>query len=271
MGAPNVLSRNGWSKDSLAVGDQVFVRAHPMINGRKYGKLSSVERSDGRAVVQRDEGQEIEQASTNSLDGVWAADRALFRQFQGGFDGFFNTYLRLTEKGQQAKDSYDPLSSENPEASCVGRPTPAALVSTWIYLMEIDMSQADEIITFRSEWFDEERTIYMDGRSHPDASQTLVTGHSIGRWDDDTLIVDTANFDNHRSPYQVGVPSGSQKHVVEKYRLSDDGTQIHMEFMLEDPEYLAEPLIHARDLNYSPHLEMFFGGCDPEITKRFLN
>jgi hypothetical protein len=111
----------------------------------------------------------------------------------------------------------------------------------------------------------------MDGRPHPDSSETFVTGHSIGRWEGDTLVVDTANFDDHRSPYQVGVPSGPQKHVVEKYRLHDDGTRIAMEFMLEDPEYLAEPLVHARDLIYSSHLEMFFGGCDPEITKRFLN
>ncbi len=35
--------------------------------------------------------------------------------------------------------------------------------------MEIDMSQQDEAIVFRSEWFDEMRTIYMDGRGHPDS------------------------------------------------------------------------------------------------------
>ena len=60
-------------------------------------------------------------------------------------------------------------------------------------------------IIFRSEWFDEKRTIYMDGRKHPDNAETFVTGHSIGRWEDDTLVVDTRNFDDHRSPYQVGV------------------------------------------------------------------
>ena len=75
----------------------------------------------------------------------------------------------------------------------------------------------DDIIYIRSEYFDEERTVYMDGRSHPDSSQRFDRGHSIGRWEGDTLVVDTANFADHRSPYQIGVPSGAQKHVVERY------------------------------------------------------
>jgi hypothetical protein len=82
--------------------------------------------------------------------------------------------------------------------------------------------------------------------------------------------VDTRNFTDHRSPYQIGIPSGGQKHVVERYTLTEDGTRIEMEFMLEDPEYLAEPMVHSRPLIYMPHLNMFPGECDPEATRRFL-
>jgi len=56
----------------------------------------------------------------------------------------------------------------------------------------------------------------VDGRSHPDPAETYATGHSMSHWEDGTLVVDTRNLDDHRSPYQIGVPSGSQKHVVEK-------------------------------------------------------
>ncbi len=89
--------------------------------------------------------------------------------------------------------AFDPLSSENPESTCVGRPTPAALVSTGLYLMEIDLSRQDDAIIFQSEWFDEVRTIHMDGRGHPDPGERFVTGHSIGHWEGNTLVVDTAN------------------------------------------------------------------------------
>ena len=136
--------------------------------------------------------------------------------------------------------------------------------------MEIDLTQQEEIIVFRSERFSEVRTIYMDGRGHPDLSERFATGHSIGRWEGETLVVDTANFEDHRSPYQIGVPSGGQKHIVERYRLTEDGTHIDLEFDLEDPEYLVEPMSHGRQLIHSPHLEMFLAECDPEAASRFL-
>jgi len=59
--------------------------------------------------------------------------------------------------------------------------------------------------------------------------------------------------------------------VVEKYRLTEDGTRIEMEFMLEDPEYIAEPMTHGRELMYSPHLRMYQFNCDLEATSRFIN
>ena len=67
--------------------------------------------------------------------------------------------------------------------------------------------------------------------------------------------MDTTLFADHRSPYQTGVPSGAQKHVVERYRLIENGTRMIAEFMLEDPEFLAEPLTNAREKIYSPQME----------------
>ena len=110
----------------------------------------------------------------------------------------------------------------------------------------------------------------MDGRKHPDNSERFASGHSIGRWDEDTLVVDTRNFTDHRSPYQIGVPSGAQKHVVERFRLIENGERIAVEFTLEDPEYISAPLNHARELIYSAHLELSPFDCDPEATRRFL-
>ena len=70
--------------------------------------------------------------------------------------------------------------------------------------------------------------------------------------------------------YMIGVPSGGQKHVVERYRLTESGTHIDLEFVLEDPEYLAAPMSHRRQLIHSPHLEMLRVECDPEAASRFL-
>ena len=270
MGGVNVLSRRGWRANSLAEGDQVTVRAHPMQDGRPYGIMESIEKEGGLILEEAVETPEIA-ATTTNLQGTWKADRSATMSFPGGFDGFFLAQLKLTQKGEFAKAQYNPLSDENPESTCIGRPTPAALVSTSLYLMSIEINEEEQMIVFQSEWFGERRTIYMDGRRHPEDSERFVTGHSIGWWEEDTLVVDTTNFTDHRSPYQIGVPSGKQKHVVEKYRLTEDGTRIEMEFMLEDPEYIAEPMTHSRELMYSPHLRMYQFNCDLEATSRFIN
>lgn len=271
----NALARQGgWRSDSLKPGDDVFVRLNPAENGRPYGKISSIQRLDGSPVAVPP-GEIQNNAKAKSLEGSWIADRnRLGPSYPGGFDGFFREQLVLTQAGKNASEDYDPLSPENPESTCVGRPTPSAFVSTSGYLYQFDLSGSEsgseEKIVIHSEWFNEQRTVYMDGREHPDPSETFAAGHSIGYWDEDTLVVDTHNFDDHRSPYQIGVPSGAQKHVIEKYRLIEDGAAMYAEFTLEDPEYLAEPLFHSRVLLFSPQLEMLIASCDIESTSRFL-
>lgn len=269
MGPVNVISRRGWRRDTLQPGDRVSVRAHAALSGRTYGIIDSIDK-DGGLQLAAAAGAAPAPATTTTLEGRWIADRSVTMSYPGGFDGFFNALLTLNDAGRAAKAAYDPLSDENPEASCVGRPTPAALVSTSLYLMEIDIREEEQTVVLRSEYFDEVRTVYMDGREHPDPSERFVTGHSIGWWEGDTLVVDTRNFEDHRSPYQVGVPSGGQKHVVERYGLNEDGVHIDLEFTLDDPEFMAEPMVHSRQLNYSPHMQMFPGECDPEATSRFV-
>jgi len=209
-------------------------------------------------------------ASTTTVTGKWRADRSKLVSYPGGFDGFFHAQLKLTERGLAAQAQYDPLSADNPESTCIGRPTPSAFVSSGGYLLDFQLNENEEILVIRSEYFDEERTIYLDGRAHPDGSERFKTGHSIGRWEGNTLVIDTANFTDHRSPYQIGVPSGPQKHVVERYRLIENGTRMAAEFMLEDPEYIAEPFTHNRELIFSPHEQMYSHNCDAEAAGRFV-
>ena len=269
MGAVSINTRRGWRKDTLQPGDEVTVRAHVSMDGRPYGIVESIDKEGGLGLVPASGAPQVP-ATTTTLSGNWIADRSATMSYPGGFDGFFNAMLKLNEQGRAAKAAYDPLSNENPEATCVGRPTPSAIISTSLYLMQIDIQEEQEIVVIRSERNDEVRTVHMDGRGHPDPSERFITGHSIGKWEGDTLVVDTRNFANHRSPYQNGVPSGGQKHVVERYRLSDDGKNIELEFTLEDPEYLADAMTHSRPLLYSPHLQMFSGKCDLESTSRFI-
>jgi hypothetical protein len=264
----NLRARGGWTPDSLASGDRVLVRGNPSEDGRPYAILVSIDK-EGVELPMNTEAAGVA-AGTSTLEGIWRADSSKLISYPGGFDGFFIAQLNLTEKGRAAEAQFGALSAENPDSTCIGRPTPAALVSTAFYPLEIEINEDEEVIVLRSELFDEERTVHMDGRGHPENGERTVQGHSIGSWESDVLVVDTRNFADHRSPYQTGVPSGAQKHVVERYQLTEDGTRVVASFMLEDPEYIAEPMTHTRELIYSPHMEMLRFDCDAEATRRFV-
>lgn len=278
MGSTITTTRMGWTRDSLVAGDRVTVSARPARNGRPYGMLNSIEKAGGVALPTAFDGDTAEPrlaepeggASTDSLEGVWMARNSELVRYPGGFDGFFRAQLVLTDEGVAAQAAYDEFSDQNPEASCIGRPPPAMIISSNLFPMQFELNEAEEIIMIRGQFWDEERTVYMDGRRHPDIDERFPSGHSIGRWEGDTLVVDTANFTDHRSPYQIGVPSGGQKHLVERYSLIDEGSRIAVEFVLEDPQYIAEPLTHSRELVYSPHIEMTPFDCDPEAARRFV-
>ena len=279
MGSTMIATRRGWTRESLSIGDRATVRVHAARNGRPYGLLDSIEKEGGvslrarfgvSSAAPRLADPEVT-ARTSTMEGTWMADGSKLVSYPGGgVYGFFTAQLSLTEKGEAAAAAYDELSEQNPGSRCIGVPTPTIIVITNLYLLEIQINEDEETIVIRSEFWDEERTVYMDGRGHPEGGERILAGHSIGRWDEDTLVVDTTNFTDHRSPYQNGVPSGAQKHVVERYRLNEEGTRIVVEFVLEDPEYIAEPLAHTRELIYSPHLEISRYDCDPEAARRFL-
>jgi hypothetical protein len=271
MGSALSMSRRGWTGDTLSLGDHVAVGVRPARNGRPYGLLTSLEKEGVFISYERLPPPDV-QLSATSIEGIWMVDReSLGPDYPGGLDQLMERELTLTEKGLTAFAAFDQDSLDNPELSCITKPTPGGLIYTDMYPMEIEFIEDEEIIMIRVQYFDQERTVYMDGREHPPVDERTHEGHSTGRWDGDVLVVDTANFSDDRSPYQNGIPSGAQKHVVERYRLREGGTRMMLEFTLEDPEYIVGTMTHTRDLLYSPHVEMTPFDCDLEATRRYLS
>jgi hypothetical protein len=61
------------------------------------------------------------------------------------------------------------------------------------------------------------RVIYTDGRAHPRNPELTYTGHSVGRWEGDTLIVDTIGFNEGSWIEAEGLPHTDQLHLVERF------------------------------------------------------
>jgi hypothetical protein len=93
------------------------------------------------------------------------------------------------------------------------------------------------------------RVIYMDGRKHPEDLIPTWTGHSIGRFEGDTLIVDAVGFNDKWWFDRRGTPHTEQLHIIERYTRLNYG-QIRNNATIEDPGAFSRPV----DLSFTARL-----------------
>jgi hypothetical protein len=84
------------------------------------------------------------------------------------------------------------------------------------------------------------RYIYTDGQGHPEGYPTTFMGHSIGRWEGDTLVVDTISLDGDTWLDGIGTPHSDALHVEERLRRVAPDT-LDIEFRFEDPKAYTRP------------------------------
>ncbi len=133
-----------------------------------------------------------------------------------------------------------------------------------------DVVVTERHIAIEIEWMNVRRVIYLDGREHADGGERTNQGHSVGRWEGETLVVDTRNFSDNGAGNAFEIPSGALKHVVERFSLSADRKRIEYEYLLEDPDFLTEPVRGEGIWDDRRDLEALPNQCDPEIARRFL-
>ncbi|HET7923719.1 MAG TPA: hypothetical protein VFL30_02415, partial [Rhodanobacteraceae bacterium] len=115
-----------------------------------------------------------------------------------------------------------------------------------------------------------DRIVHM-GAQHPANVQPSVHGHSIGRWDGQTLVIDTIGFEPNLSGVALNIPSSAGKHTVERLTLTDDRLRLRYEVTIEDPTYLSAPATLTQQWDHRPDLEFSqdTGACDPDVANRY--
>jgi len=263
-----LLAPRGLRRDSAKPGDIVTLIANPhrdprrrlmngllvtLADGQRIA-LHSVTPLDLAELTNLDTA--VEQAAAD-ISGVWLPRNMAYMQL------FQREDWKLTEKGAAMLRSFD--GTQIPQANCVAVPPPRLTLWPVIHVIEV----ADEVVIIRSDWMGAERAVDIGG-SHPAVAEPSILGHSIGRWEDGTLVVDTTQFAEAAAGITLGLGSGVRKHLLERYTLDKERNQLHYEFVLEDPEYLVEPLTGSAYLTYRPDLEPSGVPCDPDISGRFL-
>jgi len=264
-GSTTAMKKRGWNPQTFVPGDAVIVEAHPGKDpGRNMALIYSVEKAGvtrrGRGVVEESlTGIEASQAEADGLPGTWVV-------LQTVMVGYFSEPFSwpLTDRGAAALESYDD-STMNPQIHCMTRTAPWFMIFPSVQRIEVGATS----VSIHSEYDSIQRTIHLDVASHEGAAVTNQ-GHSIGRWEGEALVVDTTHFAEHRSGAARGIPSGSQKHLVERFELDPDRTSMTYRFVLEDPEHLSEPVTGEVRSMYRPDVEFAPVACDLDNARRFI-
>ena len=113
----------------------------------------------------------------------------------------------------------------------------------------------------------QQRIVDMESAEHPADVGPAYLGHSIGRWEDDVLVIDTVS----QVPHMAGsfaVPSSATTRLIERLELTDDRRQLEYTFTIEDSAYFTEPISYTAHWNHRPDLELSTVRCDPDNAER---
>lgn len=140
-------------------------------------------------------------------------------------------------------------------AYCQPSSLPAAML-----VLEFKMIQASRQIVVLPGNGDPARQIYTDGRSLPKDPEPSWMGSSVGRWQGETLVVDTTGFKESAWLDGFGHPRSETMHITERYHRRDFG-HMDLELTFDDPKYYSRPFGFKTTLTLLPDTDVLEYVC----------
>src|SRR6266852_1058062 len=111
------------------------------------------------------------------------------------------------------------------------------------------------------------RQIYMDGRKLPDDPNPTWLGYSVGHWDGDTLVVESAGFNDKVWIDSAGHPTSESLHIQERFRRRDFG-HMDLQITIDDPKMYTKPFTFKVTQLLLPDSDIFEYFCDENEKDR---
>jgi hypothetical protein len=167
------------------------------------------------------------------LSGVWSPDTLSYLTYLGA-DGTpipMRPWANAVFLHRQATKG-----KEDPDANCTlpGVPRIDSVPNPFKIL------QSPEEVVILYEAFTTFRQVFMDGRGLPEDPQPAWNGYSVGKWDGDSLVIDTAGFNDLTWLDNAGTPHSDALHVTERYRRRDIG-HLDIQITVDDPKTFLHP------------------------------
>ena len=257
--AVNGLRRAGAPLELFEVGSKVKVAGWPSTKaaGRLFGTnilsaggqelilFRALPRWGGGAIG-------LERQTLAASGGSAGSARTIFRTWGSAYarpgipddpdaspGSLFRVPLPLTDAARQAQASFDAV-KYNMSLACAPKNMPYVMVVPG----PTDFVDRGDSILFRSEEFDVVRIIHMNSRENPSAQPKTRLGYSVGRWEGDTLVVETGSVG---AEYLMpGVPHGPSALFVERFTPSADGSRLNYSIVMTDPYSLTQPVEQKR-------------------------
>ena len=305
MRAATLIRRSGWSTDMFKVGAHVKIEGNPhrddpeacYIENFTLDNEITMNRNDQLLSVApvdtSDRPLRLEDGQLN-LNGDWAVEQLVLTVPPTGGNGSMipksmspdfaagritiedvratqppRAQTVYTDAGRAAADAFDNRSPEdNPWFAC----KPTSFIRDWTADWPINQFRqyttdtGEKVIDITYGLYNFERRIHIGMTEHPDNIEPSYSGHSIGNWEGDTLVVDTIGFSaGVRSP---PTRSSEQMHIVERFTLDTGAMGLKREYSVTDPVYLAAPY-ESYDVMYLSDVPFQAQTCQ-EMTPEFV-
>jgi hypothetical protein len=161
-------------------------------------------------------------------------------------------------------------SKDNPDAHCMPlgimqnttHPFPKKIIQTPSQLIVIYEGSATTV-----------REIYLDGRTPDPDAEPWYQGYSVGRWEGDTLVVDTSNFidDDHWTTWLDvrGSPLTRQGRITERFRRPNFGS-LQIEVTIDDPKAYTKPFTATINNRLQPDTQLIEFVCLDKSAQHYV-
>jgi hypothetical protein len=275
MRAATMLRRSGWTEEMFSPGTHISIQGSPsrkeengcyaasmtLDEGEEIQRYAQIEENMGLAGTARP--ARLANGQPN-ISGDWAAPQrpppgAPMGEGSGMSPPGWGGGQALTAAGEEALAILD-----NPEEDRRLTCRPRDFFQDWTFDQHPNrIIQEDDKITLRYGFMDTIRTIHLNMDTHPDGLEPGFTGHSIGKWEGDELVVDTIGFT--MSGYRGAIHS-EEFHTVERFALEEGGQALKRSYVAEDPLFYAEPRT-GEDIVYPSDYPWELYACDDRTVE----
>jgi hypothetical protein len=261
------LSRNGITPKMLKPGTEVRIDGSQSRNDIHKCFFNNVYFPDGRTLNvngRPTEAAPSRLAARSDIFGTWLLAPMPGRSTSGPQP----MIQAMTDAGRAAVAKYDPF-KDDPAYRC----DPVAVRRVWgAPGTPLSIKREKDRVILRFEWMDVQRVVYLNQREHPKNGPRSSLGHSIGRFEGDTLVIETGNYSAgvlNQYVEQPGQPTRGLLHSasltsVERLRLDAARQRLVVDITLKDPEFFTRDF-DPSTLEFAPSdlkIEPF--KCTPE-------